>query len=184
MFSAGITNWMFVAVFLSCKILVAAELLEKYYDFSAVQGLQIFDVPANARREIEVTVTGASSGFGLCENSPMYKNGKRITAKINIPTSVEKLHLNVGMVQMSNLDCRGLQFFFFISFIYFNLLVYIFPLIIFSEKNHRDLEVEGDSSKISFSGNKGFDSPTLVILAPGGINNLPSNLTDPLDKGF
>ena len=84
MFSAGITNWMFVAVFLSCKILVAAELLEKYYDFSAVQGLQIFDVPANARREIEVTVTGASSGFGLCENSPMYKNGKRITAKINI----------------------------------------------------------------------------------------------------
>ena len=113
MFSPGISisNWKLLAVFMSCRIVVGtAESLEKYYDFSAVQGLQIFDVPANAHREMEVTVTGASSRLGLCENSPIYKNGKRITAKIIIPTAVEKLQLHVGKGRKSNLDCRGLPF--------------------------------------------------------------------------
>ena len=106
-----------MAVFMGCRIVVGtAELLEKDYDFSAEQGLQVFDVPANARRVIEVTVTGASNWLGFCKNSPMHKNGKRITAKINIPTAVEKLHLHVGKVRKSNLDCRGVPFFFLVFF--------------------------------------------------------------------
>lgn len=87
----------------------AAKYLEKVYEFSVKQESQIFDVPVNAIREIEVVVSGASSRFDACEISPMYINGDRITAKINIPTNIEKLYLYVGKAEVYNYsrNCRG-----------------------------------------------------------------------------